>query len=259
MQEHQTILITGASSGIGYATALRFAQAGFNVIGTARDTARLTPLAEAIATLPQPHGQFVPFEADVQNAEMMQHIIQQTIAQFGKLDVVMANAGVGHRGGVAESNWNDIDTLIQTNIYGVLHTIRAAIPHMKQQQHGHIILISSVTYNMVVPYAAYYAASKAFISSLGRSLRLELEDDHIHVTDMIVGRTDTSFNTNRLGGQRTGESVPTLSPEDVAEGIFKAVERKKRVGYLRFFDRLTVFGNIIVPNIIGQIAKKQYK
>ncbi|MEO0564515.1 MAG: SDR family NAD(P)-dependent oxidoreductase, partial [Chloroflexota bacterium] len=137
----------------------------------------------------------------------------------------------------------------------------AAIPAIKAGgKGGHIVLISSVTYNMTTPYAAYYAASKAFVSSIGNALRLELEADNIGVTTMVVGRTNTKFNESRLGGERqTGGGVPTMKPEEVAEGILRGVDGNKPQVYLRPFDRLLVWANILVPNFVGRRALKQYK
>lgn len=256
MSEEKVVFITGASSGIGYATARHFAQRGYRVAATARAKSRLVPLCEQIEA---EGGACLALEADVRHAAQMTQAIADTLAQFGHIDVVVANAGLGHRGSVTESDWDDVQTLIETNVYGALHTIRAAVPSMQARQRGHIVLVSSVTYNMTVPFAAYYAASKAFVSSIGRALRLELEADHIHVTDMIVGRTDTHFNRNRLGGERTGDNIPKLSPEQVADSIYRAVTKRHKQGYVRFFDRLTVLGSTLFPERIGRIALKQYK
>ena len=252
--------ITGASSGIGRATALAFARQGDHVAGVARRHDRLAELAADIDALPAPHGDFLGIEGDVTQADTMQAAVTQTLERFGRLDVLVANAGVGHRGAVVDADWNDLETLLRTNIDGVMHSIRAAVPAMRQTGGGHIITISSVTYNLVSPYAAAYAASKAFVSSLTHSLRLELEDDHIHLTDILVGRTDTEFNEKRLGmGSRAGNNLPTMQPQQVADAIVRAVQRPKRSVTLRLFDKLVIWGNILVPDVLGRIAKKQYE
>ncbi len=258
MRDRPVALITGASSGIGYETALEFAKNGYDVVGTSRSAQRLTDLNNAIAAA-QPDAELLALAVDVQSASDVQSAVAAVVERFGRLDVLVVNAGVGHRGSVVEANWDDVNTLLRTNIDGALHTIRAGIPVMQKQSHGHIVLISSVTFNMPVPYGAYYAASKAFISSMARSLRMELAPDNIYVTDMIVGRTDTNFNANRLGGQRTGSRVPSMTPDRVAAGIVKAVQRKQRAVVLRLFDRITVIGSILLPDLVGRIALRQYK
>lgn|SRR5690606_8987726 len=256
----QVALITGASSGIGRATALAFARHGSHVTGVARRSERLAELEAEINALPDPHGDFLGIVGDVTRADAMQAAVQQTLDRFGRLDVLVANAGVGHRGAVADADWKDLETLLRTNIDGVLHSIRAAVPAMRQSGGGHIITISSVSYNLVSPYAATYAASKAFVTSLAHSLRLELEADRIRVTDVLVGRTHTEFNEKRLGaGKRTGEGLPTMPADRVANAILRAVANPKRSVTLRLFDRLIIWGNILLPDVVGRLARRQYR
>lgn len=261
MSENRVVLITGASSGIGYAAALAFAARGWRVAATARQIERLQPLAEAVAALPQA-GEVLPLEADVQDRLAVQAAVDATLARFGRLDVLVANAGIGQRGSLVDSPWADIETLLRTNIDGVLHSVRAAVPAMRRGGGGHIILISSVVANMTAPFTASYSASKAFVSSIARSLRLELEDEAITVTDMLVGRTATAFNEKRLGAAgyaQRAPRLPTMTPQQVAEAIVRAAERRPGTVVLRLFDRLIVWANALVPGVIGRRALKQYK
>jgi short-subunit dehydrogenase len=256
----QVAFITGVSSGIGRAAAIAFARQGAHVAGIARRADRLAALQAEIDALPAPHGDFLGINADVTDGPAVQAAVAQAVARFGRLDVLVANAGIGQRGAVADAEWAHIETLLRTNIDGVLHSIRAAIPPMRRVGGGHIIIISSVAFNLVSPYTAIYAASKAFVSSLARSLRLELEADHIRVTDVLVGRTHTEFNEKRLGaGKRTGQGVPTMPPEQVAAAIVRATHTHPATLTLRFFDRLVVWGNILVPGIMGRLARRQYR
>ncbi len=259
-QTNRVALITGASSGIGYETALAFAKVGTHVVATARRVDKLGELQKAVLKLPAGHGDILTVEADVTQREAMQNAVKLAMGRFGRLDILVANAGVGHRGAVADSDWADLETLLRTNIDGVLHSIQAAVPAMRQNGGGHIIIISSVTYNLTAPYAATYAASKAFVSSLAHSLRLELESENIKVTDVLVGRTSTEFNQKRLGlGKRSGESLPTMTPAKVATAILRATDGNPRSVVVRFFDRLIMLGNTLIPEVIGRIALRQYK
>jgi short-subunit dehydrogenase len=258
--QNRVAFITGASSGIGRATALAFARQGTHVAGVARRAERLAELDAEINALPSPHGDFLGIIGDVTDAASMNAAVEKTLARFGRLDILVANAGLGQRGAVADAEWSYLETLLRTNIDGVLHGIRAAVPAMRKNCGGHIITVSSVVYNLTSPYAATYAASKAFVTSLANSLRLELEDENIFVTDVLVGRTETEFNEKRLGeGKRAGENLPTMSAETVAEAILKSTISHKQTVVLRFFDRLIIWGNIFLPGIIGRIAKRQYK
>ncbi len=260
MDTKQVALITGASSGIGYATALAFTREGTHVVATARRADRLTQLEAAVNSLPASHGELLPVTADVRSADDMQQAVTAAVARFGRLDILVANAGLGQRGSLVDAPWEDLETLLRTNIDGVLHSIRAAVPAMRQNGGGHIITVSSVSYNLVAPYVASYAASKAFVTSIAHSLRLELEVDHIRVTDILVGRTETEFNENRLGaGKRTGGGVPTMPPEKVAAAIVKAVGTNRKTVVLRLFDRIVIWANIIAPGIMGRMAQRQYQ
>lgn len=258
---NRVVLITGASSGIGYATALAFARRGDHVVVTARRVERLAELEMVINGLPT-HGEVLRVAADVTDPHALQDAVDQAMARWGRLDVIVANAGVGQRGSLVDSKWEDLETLLRTNIDGVLHTIRAGVPALRQTGGGQIVIISSVVASMVTPFAATYSASKAFVSSIARSLRLELEADRIGVTDAWVGRTATEFNEKRLGHSgRAGKAplLPVMTPEYVAERIARAVERRQKRVILRPFDWLVVFGNWLVPGIIGRRALRQYK
>ncbi|MGQ9888962.1 MAG: SDR family NAD(P)-dependent oxidoreductase [Aggregatilineales bacterium] len=258
--EVRAALVTGASSGIGRATALAFAARGVNVCGLARRAARRDALAGAIAALPAPRGAFLPVAGDVTDASALYDAVAQVMARYGRLDILVANAGVGQRGALADVDWRDLETVLRTNIDGVLHSVRAVVPAMRQTGGGHIVIVSSVAFNLVSPYAAAYAASKAFVSSLARSLRLELAADSIHVTDVLAGRTATEFNERRLGdGRRTGRGVPTMPAERVAAAIVRATERPGGTVVVRPFDRLVVWANVIAPGVMGRLARRQYR
>lgn len=258
MTERKIALITGASSGIGYATALAFARRGILVAGTARRIDRLQTLEREITDF---GGEFLPIAADVREAQALADAVRSTVERFGRLDILVANAGIGHRGAIVDAQWDELDALLRTNIDGVLHSVRAAVPEMRKIGGGHIVIVSSVVYNMVSPYAAAYAASKAFVSSLARSLRFELADDNIFVTDMLVGRTESEFDTNRLGkGGRSSSGIPVMPVEKVANGIVRVVlDRPRHRVALRWFDRLLMTANIFVPDIVGRMALRQYR
>lgn len=258
----KTAFITGGSSGIGYAAAVAFAKAGVNVAVTARRQDRLKALTQAIEALPQPHGDILTLACDVRDQAAVQAAVSLTVARFGRLDIAVANAGVGQRGAVVDSPWEDLDTLLRTNIDGVLHTVRAAVPEMRKAGGGHLILISSIVSNMTAPYAATYSASKAFVSNLSRSLTLELEDDHIRVVDMRVGRTETEFSQRRLGASghaAKAPRLPVMTAEFVADAIVRASSGGSGTKILRWFDRLVVWANALIPGFVGRRALRQYK
>ena len=258
--EHQprTLLITGATSGIGRAAALLFAALGDNVGAVGRSTERLQAVCEQ-AEHDDLKGQILPLEADVTDAEAMQRAAALTVAEFNRLDVVVACAGVGHRGPLADADWADIETTLRTNIDGVLHTVRAAIPALRASGGGHIVLISSIVGPVPAPYAAAYSASKAAVDAFGRSLRAELRADHIHVSVLWVGQVHTEFAKNRLGQPgKVASRWPTMTPEYVAGGIVRALERKPRAKTLRLLDSALVWLGRTLPWVTDRLFARIY-
>jgi short-subunit dehydrogenase len=253
-------LITGASSGIGSAAALTFLRESISCAVTARSAASLATLQRDAASLP---AKLLPFGADVRDAAAMQAVVAEALAHFGRLDYVVANAGIGQRGSISGSRWEEIEAVMRTNIDGVLHTVRAAVPALRETGGGHIVIVSSVVYNLTAPYAAVYSASKAFVSSIARSLRLELEPDNITVTDLRIGRVATAFNEKRLGEPgyaARAPRLPVMPPAFVAEAILRACERRtNRALALRWIDRAVMLANALIPTLIGRRALKQYK
>lgn len=253
----RVVMVTGATSGIGEATARLLMSLGHHVVALGRRSERLQALQK---TTEHMVGKLLTVQADVRNQEEVLSSIGQTLAQFGRLDVLVANAGLGHRGQLVDAPWEDLQTVIDTNVIGVLHTIRACVPAMRASGGGHIIMISSVLGAVPAPYSAVYCASKAAIDSLSQSLRGELRDDHIWITNFQVGQTHTEFAEKRLG--RTGKvagKVPTMMPERVALQIVRSFERRKRTVILRPFDRLFVIGGRFFPRMMDRLLMRVYR
>ena len=254
----RVILIAGGTSGIGRAAALMFAALGDCVAVIGRRAERLVDLqreAEA-ADLP---GAILTIEADVTDPAAMQRAVDQTVSRFERLDVVVANAGVGHRGPLIESPWSDLETVLRTNIDGVIHTVRAAVPAMRAGGGGHIVLVSSILGPVPGAYAGVYSASKAAADALGRALRGELKRDHIGVTVLWVGQTHTEFAEKRLGQPgRVATRWPTMSPEQIAGGIERALERRPRTMTVRWIDSLFVWAGQRFPGLVDRLLARIY-
>lgn len=256
--EKRVALVTGASSGIGRATTLALLDCGIRVIGMARNAERLAQLEEDAR---DSRDDLLVVAGDVTRREDVARAVERGVARFGRLDILVANAGVGLRGALVDAEWDELNSLLRTNIDGALHSIRAAVPAMRESGGGHVITISSVAAPLVLPYSAAYAASKAFLSSMAHSLRLELEDDGILVTDMLVGRAATEFDSRRLGAgaREAGSSLPVMSAEEVAQGVMRVIRRPRRSVTLRLFDRLVLLAGRLAPDLLGRMARRQYR
>ncbi len=258
MSTDHVVLITGASSGIGRATALAFAARGARVVAVARRADRLATLAGEAANLP---GAILPVTADVTRADDMRRAVERARAAWGRLDVLVANAGLGQRGPLVDAPWDDLDIVLRTNIDGVLHSVRAAVPLIRQGgRGGHIILISSISGAAPAPFAAVYGASKSFINGLGRALRTELRDDRIRVTIFLVGQTHTEFAQTRRGRPgRVASWLPTMSAETVARRIVHAVDHPRRTVVLRLIDRVFLLAAALTPGLLDDLQWRVYR
>jgi hypothetical protein len=233
------------------------ASLGHQVTAVGRRQERLDELKAASEGL---LGEVLPLAGDVTDAERMLQIVAETLAQFGKLDVLVANAGVAFRGSLVDADWQDLETVLHTNLDGVLHSIRAAVPAMRAGQGGHIILINSVTARATTPGAAVYAAAKAAQDSLAQALRVELAADHIWVTTLLVGQTHTELAEKRLGAPgKVASKFPTMSAEKVAAQIVWAMERRKRTIVIRPLDKLIVLGGRFAPWLTERLLYRVYR
>ena len=254
----RVVLITGATSGIGRAAALLFAALGDHVTAVGRRADRLDALAQEIEAQGLP-GRIVPVAADVTDPAAVQRAVGLTLAEFNRLDVLVAGAGIEHRGALVDADWDDLDTVLRTNIDGVLHSIRAAVPAMRASGGGQIVLLSSVLGPVPAPYADAYSASKAALEALARSLRGELKADGIHVSILRVGQTNTEFAARRLGQPgRVATRWPAMTPEHVAGGIARALERRPRTLALRWIDALFVWAGQRFPALMDRLLARVY-
>ncbi|MBN1679482.1 MAG: SDR family NAD(P)-dependent oxidoreductase [Anaerolineae bacterium] len=261
VREHKprSILITGASSGIGKSSSLLFAALGDQVTATARRLDRLNDLKAEVERENLP-GALLPVEADVTDPDAMRRAVALALAEYNRLDVLVANAGIGHRGALVEADWADLETVLRTNIDGVIHSVRAAVPAMRASGGGYIVLISSILGPVPGPYAAVYSASKAAVDALGRSLRGELRADRIGVSVVHVGQTRTEFAEKRLGypGQ-VATRWPTLQPGEVALAIAHALERQPRTLSARTIDSLFIWAGRRFPAIMDRLLTRVYR
>ena len=250
----KTVIITGASSGIGAATAQAFAAAGANVVLAARDEARLAAVAGSIA------GRTLVVPTDVSDRRAVERLVAETVAAFGGIDIVINNAGVGLAAPVAEMSADDFEQALAVDLFGPLALTQAALPHM-QRDGGQLIYVSSVVGLRALPYLGGYAAAKAALDRLTEALRVELRDSGITVTLVRPGSTRTGFSQNRLGSgrERRRVSARAATPEQVARAILKAAVREPRVAYVSLADRLTLAFSLLAPQLTDWMLGRAFE
>ncbi len=178
-------LVTGASSGIGKAAALALAAAGFQVIGTSRNTSRVTP-RDGVTFL----------DLDVTSDESASTVVQRVIGRFGRIDVLVNTAGVGTAGAPEESSVAQAQGVFDVNVFGLNRMTKAVLPHMRARGRGRIINISSVLGFIPAPYMAVYAASKHAVEGYSESLDHEVREHGVRVLLVQPAVTNTPFDTN---------------------------------------------------------------
>ena len=183
----QVALVTGASSGIGKAAALALVQAGFDVVGTSRNASRVTP-QRGVTFL----------DLDVTSDESVSTLVRGVIERFGRIDVLVNNAGTGAAGAAEESSVAQDQRVFDINFFGLVRMTKAVLPEMRAQGRGRIINISSVLGLVPAPYMASYAATKHAIEGYSESVDHELREHGVRVLLIEPAYTRTGFDANAL-------------------------------------------------------------
>jgi NADP-dependent 3-hydroxy acid dehydrogenase YdfG len=236
-------IITGASSGIGEATALALAAEGAAVVLAARRGDRLNALAEKITTS---GGKALPIITDVTDETQVQNLVQKTKAEFGQIDILVNNAGIAAVGAIDGGNTADWKDMINLNLLGLLYVTHAVLPILKAQGAGHIVNISSVAGRTARVGIGVYNATKWGVNGFSESLRQEVCKENIRVTIIEPGLVNTEINdriSDPIAKQNIEErrlSVTPLESEDIAAAIVYAVTQPPRVNVNEILIRPTL-------------------
>ncbi|MBA3867617.1 MAG: SDR family oxidoreductase [Anaerolineae bacterium] len=229
----QVVVITGASSGIGRATALRFGKTGAKIVLAARNVVGLQEVADEIRLLGS-DALVVP--TDVAEWAQVEHLAHSAMAAFGRIDTWVNDAGVGVYATAEETSVEETHQVMQTNFMGMVHGVKAALPYMEKQHSGTIINVGSVESQMALPFNSAYAASKHAIKGYTEALRMELDNAQsgINVTLIMPAAMNTPFFNHALSklGVLPRPAGPVYQPESVAEAIVYAAEHPQRDVYV---------------------------
>ncbi len=225
-------LVTGASSGIGEATALALAASGAKVALAARRTDRLDAVVKQIT---ESGGEAVALVCDVTDEAQINQTVQAVQEKWGRLDVLVNNAGIAVHGPVLGADTSEWRRAFDINVLGLMYATHAALPLMKEQGRGHIVNISSVSGRIALPELSIYCATKWAVNGFSESLRQESVDYNVRVTVIEPGLTTTEIN-DRVTDEETKakraaytESVRALDASDIAAAVVYAVSQPDHV------------------------------
>ncbi|MFQ3583693.1 MAG: SDR family oxidoreductase [Cyanobacteriota bacterium] len=271
------VLITGASEGIGRATAFAFARQGYRLALAARtpETLRQT----AIDLEQSLNAEVLAIPTDVTQPEQVQSLVERTLDRYGHIDCLINNAGICLSGPFLQTTPDHWQQLMAVNFWGYIHTIRAVLPHMLKRKQGQIVNVGSIGGKMPLPHMSAYCASKYAVSGLTEALRLELKPQGIHVIGVHPGIVNSDFlkraifldepqsatSVNGHDASDTGspareqmeqalESFWVSQPEEVATAIWEAVRESKSevvVGMAQW----AVGAYALFPGLIGPILR----
>jgi short-subunit dehydrogenase len=250
----KTVLITGASEGIGRATSLAFTARGATVFGAARSQSRLDAL---VGEAPGP-GKVVPIVADVADGPSMEAMTARVRAACGAPDVVIANAGIGLDALFQNLTDDDLRRVFEVNVIGVVRTVRPFVEAMKARGTGRILFISSIVGKRGTPHYSAYSASKFALHGMADSLRVELFGSGVTVGVVCPSSTTTEFSTRmaRRGVSQRRFRITRHSAESVAAGILSMAASRKKEKILSLEGKLMSIVDAVAPGIIDRILAK---
>lgn len=227
------VLITGATSGIGEACARTFAQQGYQLILLARREDRLAKVAKDLNN--QYGVEIKQVLADVRNKESLSAALEELPADWKKVDILINNAGLSQGlDPIDQGNTDDWDTMIDTNVKGLLYVTKIVSNWMIPQQSGHIVNIGSIAGKEVYPNGNVYCATKHAVDALSKAMRIDLLPHGIKVTEINPGMVETEFSVVRFKGdeeraKKVYENLEPLIADDIADAISYVVSRPKHV------------------------------
>ena len=229
----KTVLVTGASSGIGHATAMAFAQAGARLLICARSLDKLKQLEASFLEAGAPA--ILSFELDVTSRKAVETTLAALPAEWSEIDILINNAGLSR--GMTKLQEDDPDNweeMIDTNVKGLLYVTRAIVPGMVQRQRGHVINLGSTASYTTYANGAVYCATKAAEKSISEGLKIDLMGTPVRVTSVDPGMVETNFSNIRFRGDtekaaKIYQNITPLQPEDVADAILWAASRPAHV------------------------------
>lgn len=241
-------IVTGASSGIGRATALALAKQGACVALAARRADALLELSEQIKALGR---EVLVLPTDVTRREHVEAMVQTALSQWGRVDILISNAGEYIQGPIIELDPADLQRSLDVNYFGGVYCIKAVLPHMLAQKSGHIVTVTSMDGKIGLPPDAPYVSAKFALTGFMEVLRQEVSDQGIAVTNVLPGRVDTVM----IEHLRFSWVSPKISPETVARAILDAIRKRKPIVIVPPQAKLLYYINVFAPRLSDRLSR----
>ena len=251
----KVVAITGASAGIGHAAARRLADEGAAVVLSAR---RADRLEELVAGIERAGGRALAVPGDVTSVEDMDAFVAKTVDVFGRIDVMICNAGIGYHGPLDDTPTDAMRKLVDVNILGTFYAGRAALVQMRKQGHGHIIAISSIAGRRGVGGSSVYSATKAAQIGFIEALRAEFLGTNLHASIVYPVRTKTEFHDAmaRDFGYRVSGKGPTQTADHVAKTIADVIASPRPEVYPYALSRLLGVLSVVAPRQADRLIRR---
>jgi short-subunit dehydrogenase len=254
----KTIWITGASSGIGKALALELSKHKCNLILSARQLKKLNVVKSECADT----SKVKIVKLDLEDYKQAPNVVEEALACFGKIDMLINNAGISQRSLIAETSIDVDKKLIDVNYIGTLALTKALLPYFTKQQSGHFVTVTSLMGKFGSPYRSGYCGAKHALHGFFDVLRMEHEKDNIKVTMICPGFVNTDVSRNALTGDGTTlnkQDTATeqgLSPEIFAKKMLKAVSKQKFEAYIGQKEIMGIFLKRFFPKLLHKVVLK---
>ena len=259
--KNKVAIVTGASSGIGEATARAFGREGAKVVLAARRVDKLQILAQEIDSM-NTGAETLVIQADLSKLDDIQAMIAQTLEKFGRIDILVNNAGFGRLDWLENLDpIKDIQAQIELNVLGVIQTTRQVLPVMMEQRAGSIINMCSMAGLVATPTYTVYAASKHAVHGFSEALRREVKPWGIDVSLIYPGGVVTEFTQHAGIKRKTNAKTPKsmlLTAEQVANAVVKLVKRPRRMLIIPWLWSVTVFMNRFLPGLVDYTTIKRF-
>jgi short-subunit dehydrogenase len=257
---NKVVWITGASSGIGEATAYEFAKAGAKLVLSARRKEELERVKNKTGLLPE---NVLVLPLDMTDIESLSGKVNDVLEYFGSIDVLFNNAGISQRGSVSASKFDVYRSIMELNFFGVIALTQAVLPVMLRQKSGNIAVTSSISGKLGTPLRSGYCASKHALHGFFDSLRSEIWRENVHVTLICPGYIRTEISTKAVSadgsphGRMDENQAKGMLAEKCATKIFSAIKANREEVYMGGVEVLGIYLKRFFPRILSRILRNQ--